>query len=54
MADHKQVMTGISKIPGISYPALTPNLKGFEAAVCYILFLVLNPIEFILPFNECY
>lgn len=33
MADHKQVMTGISRIPGISYPALTPNLKGFEAAM---------------------
>lgn len=42
MADHKQVMTGINRIPGISYPALTPNLKGFEAAVCYILFLFLN------------
>ena len=29
MADHDQVMKGINRIPGISYPALTPNLKGF-------------------------
>ena len=33
MADHKQVIEGIKKIPGVSYSALTPNLKGFEAAV---------------------
>lgn len=33
MADHKQVMEGIKKIPGVSYSALTPNLKGFEAAM---------------------
>ena len=33
MADHEEVMKGITRIPGVSYPALTPNLKGFEAAV---------------------
>jgi len=33
MADHEQVIRGINKIPGISYPVLTPNLKGFQAAV---------------------
>ncbi|KAJ7376352.1 hypothetical protein OS493_035095 [Desmophyllum pertusum] len=33
MADHDDVMRRIKKIPGISYPALTPNLKGFEAAM---------------------
>ncbi|XP_067047349.1 hydroxymethylglutaryl-CoA lyase, mitochondrial-like isoform X7 [Acropora muricata] len=33
MADHKQVIEGIKKIPGVSYSALTPNLKGFEAAM---------------------
>ncbi|XP_044281062.1 hydroxymethylglutaryl-CoA lyase, mitochondrial isoform X2 [Varanus komodoensis] len=33
MADHAEVMQGIRKAPGISYPVLTPNLKGFQAAV---------------------
>ncbi|XP_025899194.1 hydroxymethylglutaryl-CoA lyase, mitochondrial isoform X1 [Nothoprocta perdicaria] len=33
MADHTEVMRGINKLPGISYPVLTPNLKGFQAAV---------------------
>ncbi|OXB56412.1 hypothetical protein ASZ78_010666 [Callipepla squamata] len=33
MADHAEVMQGINKLPGVSYPVLTPNLKGFRAAV---------------------
>uniref|UniRef100_A0A3B3VEP5 hydroxymethylglutaryl-CoA lyase n=1 Tax=Poecilia latipinna TaxID=48699 RepID=A0A3B3VEP5_9TELE len=33
MADQVEVMQGISKKPGVSYPVLTPNLKGFQAAV---------------------
>ncbi|XP_020613361.1 hydroxymethylglutaryl-CoA lyase, mitochondrial-like isoform X2 [Orbicella faveolata] len=33
MADHEQVIRGINKIPGISYPVLTPDLKGFQAAL---------------------
>ena len=33
MADHAEVMTGIRRVPGVVYSALTPNLKGFEAAV---------------------
>ncbi|XP_007978248.2 hydroxymethylglutaryl-CoA lyase, mitochondrial isoform X1 [Chlorocebus sabaeus] len=33
MADHAEVLKGIQKFPGITYPVLTPNLKGFEAAV---------------------
>ncbi|XP_004678665.1 PREDICTED: hydroxymethylglutaryl-CoA lyase, mitochondrial [Condylura cristata] len=33
MADHAEVLKGIQKFPGISYPVLTPNLKGFQAAV---------------------
>ncbi|XP_063091825.1 hydroxymethylglutaryl-CoA lyase, mitochondrial isoform X4 [Cavia porcellus] len=33
MADHTEVLKGIQKFPGINYPVLTPNLKGFEAAV---------------------
>ncbi|NXL35143.1 HMGCL protein, partial [Glaucidium brasilianum] len=33
MADHTEVMQGINKLPGISYPVLTPPPKGFQAAV---------------------
>ncbi|XP_072221660.1 hydroxymethylglutaryl-CoA lyase, mitochondrial [Leuresthes tenuis] len=33
MADQLEVMKGIKKKPGVSYPVLTPNLKGFQAAV---------------------
>jgi hydroxymethylglutaryl-CoA lyase len=32
MADHKEVLERIRRKPGVSYPVLTPNLKGFEAA----------------------
>jgi hydroxymethylglutaryl-CoA lyase len=32
MADHTQVMERIRRKPGVSYPVLTPNLQGFEAA----------------------
>ncbi|XP_064091101.1 hydroxymethylglutaryl-CoA lyase, mitochondrial-like isoform X1 [Macrobrachium nipponense] len=33
MADHTEVMKGIQRVKGVSYPVLTPNLKGFQAAV---------------------
>lgn len=32
MADHAEVMRGIRRKPGVSYPVLVPNMKGFEAA----------------------
>src|SRR5712691_10867809 len=32
MADHTEVLERIRCRPGVSYPVLTPNLKGFEAA----------------------
>jgi hydroxymethylglutaryl-CoA lyase len=32
MADHTEVMERIRRKPGVSYPVLTPNLKGLEAA----------------------
>jgi hydroxymethylglutaryl-CoA lyase len=32
MADHAEVMGGIKKRPGVAYPVLVPNMKGFEAA----------------------
>jgi hydroxymethylglutaryl-CoA lyase len=32
MADHAEVMERLRRKPGVSYPVLTPNLKGFEAA----------------------
>jgi hydroxymethylglutaryl-CoA lyase len=33
MADAAQVMARIKRRPGVSYSVLTPNLKGFEAAL---------------------
>ena len=33
MADSAQVMAAIRRKPGVRYPVLTPNLKGFEAAL---------------------
>jgi hydroxymethylglutaryl-CoA lyase len=33
MADASEVMRGIAPRPGVSYSVLTPNLKGFEAAL---------------------
>ncbi|WBL31942.1 hydroxymethylglutaryl-CoA lyase [Sinirhodobacter sp. HNIBRBA609] len=32
MADSGDVLAGISRAPGVRYAALTPNLKGYEAA----------------------
>ncbi|XP_064382641.1 hydroxymethylglutaryl-CoA lyase, mitochondrial-like [Halichondria panicea] len=33
MSDHSEVMAGIQRVPGVTYPVLTPNLKGFEEAI---------------------
>jgi hydroxymethylglutaryl-CoA lyase len=33
MADHTEVMERIRRKPGVAYPVLTPNLKGFDAAL---------------------
>jgi len=32
MADSAEVMAGIRRRPGVDYPVLVPNMKGFEAA----------------------
>src|SRR5688572_3177487 len=32
MADHTEVLEGVRRKPGVAYPVLTPNLKGYEAA----------------------
>lgn len=33
MADSGAVLAGITRMPGVSYAALTPNMRGFEDAV---------------------
>ncbi|MEM7226290.1 MAG: hydroxymethylglutaryl-CoA lyase [Pseudomonadota bacterium] len=33
MADSDAVLAGIARRPGVSYPVLVPNIKGFDAAV---------------------
>ncbi|MFV1877378.1 hydroxymethylglutaryl-CoA lyase [Nioella sp.] len=32
MADSGAVLAGITRVPGVSYAALTPNMKGYEGA----------------------
>ncbi|MFL6655382.1 MAG: hydroxymethylglutaryl-CoA lyase, partial [Sulfurifustis sp.] len=32
MADNAQVMASLRRKPGVAYPVLVPNLKGYEAA----------------------
>jgi hydroxymethylglutaryl-CoA lyase len=33
MADSAQVLAGITRVPGVSYTALTPNMHGFDDAI---------------------
>lgn len=33
MADASQVLKGIKRYPNVSYPVLTPNVKGLDAAI---------------------
>jgi len=33
MADHAELMAALPRHPGVTYAVLTPNLKGFEAAL---------------------
>lgn len=33
MADTAEVLAGLKRRPGVSYPVLVPNLRGFEAAL---------------------
>ena len=33
MGDNAEVLRRIQRLPGVSYPVLTPNLQGFEAAL---------------------
>lgn len=33
MGDNAEVLMGIQKKEGVSYPVLTPNIKGFESAL---------------------
>ena len=33
MADGAEVLAGITRVPGVAYAALVPNMKGFERAV---------------------
>jgi hydroxymethylglutaryl-CoA lyase len=33
MADHDAVLRGVKRRAGVAYPVLTPNLKGFQAAL---------------------
>lgn len=36
MSDSVDVMKNIQRVPGVNYPVLVPNLKGYETAVSLI------------------
>lgn len=38
MSDAKEVMTTLKRKPGVNYPVLVPNLKGYEIAVSLYIF----------------
>lgn len=38
MSDGVEVMKTIKRSPGVNYPVLIPNLKGYETAVSKTLF----------------
>ena len=40
MGDNSDVFKGINKDLAVSYPVLTPNLKGYEAAVSIIIIYI--------------
>lgn len=62
MADHKEVMRGIERHPGVQYPVLTPNLKGFHSAVSalvedihnYLLHVFIFFLPYFLPTVEIF
>jgi len=33
MGDNAEIMARLERLPGVDYPVLTPNMKGFEAAL---------------------
>lgn len=33
MSDGSEVLKNLKRVPGVNYPVLIPNLKGYEAAV---------------------
>lgn len=33
MRDNSEVLQGIVRLPGVSYPVLVPNKKGMESAI---------------------
>lgn len=35
MSDGVDVMKGLKRFPGVNYPVLIPNLKGYETAVSF-------------------
>ena len=41
MADHTEVLMGVTKYPNVSYPVLTPNLLGLKSAVIYFFFIII-------------
>lgn len=47
MADHVDVLKGITKSPHVKYPVLTPNLRGYQAAVSKNVYYLCHDILFL-------
>ena len=57
MADSAEVFAAITRLPGVRYSALTPNMQGFERAVQAGAGASLGSVPFLLfsdsPFSTC-
>lgn len=44
MSDGVDIMKNMKRVPGVNYPVLIPNLKGYETAVSESFFQQQSPI----------
>lgn len=40
MSDAAEVMKNLKRVPGVNYPVITPNLKGYNTAVRFYLSII--------------
>ena len=52
MAASDEVMTRIRRLPGVTYPVLTPSLKGYEAARAAMADMVAAPMPGVITLSK--
>ena len=52
MGDNADVMKRIQRIPNVTYTALTPNLKGFTAAVSIMSYILFNDLTYMISWMK--